>query len=126
MRLSRMLLIAALAALASLMPASPALAESSAATALPMVCQERVCLSVTVESPTHLYINARVSHPAAACGHFEATVLVAGRVIHAVSNTSCIVPPFWCQGINKPAGSGSVRVRFISNPPTAGEPVVYF
>jgi hypothetical protein len=127
MRLSRMLLIAVLAVLASLVPAaSPAFAESQTATVLPTVCQERVCLTVTVESSTDLYLMARVDHPITSCGHFEATLSVAGRFIQAASTISCIVPPFWCTGVNKPAGSGWVKVKFVSEPATPGEPVVFF
>ena len=90
MRLSRMLLIAVLAALASLTTAaSPALAQSSAATVLPTVCQERVCLTVTVESATEVYLMAKVHNPGSNCGRFEASLEAAGQTILAVSNFSC-------------------------------------
>jgi len=133
-----MLLIAILAVVASLTTAaspafaqsptaSPAPAQSLTATVLPTVCQESVCLTVTVESPTEVYLMARARHAGSNCGRFAATLEAAGQVIHAGSNISCGSPPLWCSGrIEKPAGSGWVWVRFISNPPTAGEPVVFF
>ena len=127
MRLSRMLLIAVLAVLASLTTAaSPALAQSSAATVLPTVCQERVCLTVTVESATEVYLMARVNVSAARCGHFAASLMAAGRTIQAASNSTCAAPPLWCTRLIKPAGPGSVRVWFVSEPETPGEPVVFF
>ena len=127
MRLSRMLLIAVLAVLASLTTAaSPALALSPTATVLPTACQERVCLTVIVESQTEVYLMARAHNPGSNCGRFEASLEAAGRTIQAASNTSCGAPPLWCSSLIKPAGPGWVRVRFVSNPATPGEPTVFF
>jgi hypothetical protein len=122
-----MLLIAVLAVLASLMPApSPALAQSQPPT-VAQDCDRAVCLTVSVESGTELYIDASARLPSVSCGHFEAAVTGPNYLVHARSATICMTGPVWYSGLNVPTtNSMTVSVRFVSDPPTLGEPLVRF
>ena len=123
MRLSRMLLIAVLAVLASLMPAaSPALAAD-----IPPVgaCDQAVCLTVGVVSPTDLNISVGVQVPAGTCGHFQATVTGSNWVVRTRSATTCLTAPTWWSGVTVPTTNHvTVTARFISVPATPGAPSV--
>lgn len=127
MRLSpRILLIPVVAVLASLMPAaSPALAQSSADVLERSACDLAVCVSVGVESRTELYVKAGANVPAGTCGHFEATVSNSSFLVRTTSATLCLTAPTWYSGVMVPTTNAvTVTVRFISDPPTLGAPLV--
>jgi hypothetical protein len=127
MRPSRMLLIAALAVLSSLMPgASPALAQSSGDIPPVGACDQAVCMTVSVVSPTQLDISAGAELPAGTCGHFQATVTGSNWVVRARSAATCLTAPTWWSGVTVPTTNHvTVTVKFISDTATLGAPTVY-
>jgi hypothetical protein len=130
MRLSpRSLLVPAVTLLACLLPASsPAFAQEVPPAVTLSSCDRQVCEAVTLVSPTDLHIAAHANPPAGACGHFEATTTTPTDVVHAVSAGTCSAKPTWWTETMLPRSSASalVRVRFVSEPATAGEPLVTF
>jgi hypothetical protein len=131
-RLTRSLLIPAMAVLAGLIAsASPALAQGppAAPSVSPVVisaCNLQVCETVLQTPPPILVVRASATPTGVRCGHFLMTVTILSRSIRELSPTICALRPVYTfRTFLTTRTAMTITMQFISVPPTPGKPVIH-
>jgi hypothetical protein len=131
-RLTRSLLIPAMAVLAGLVASTPqALAQAPATTpsvsaVVVTACNLQVCESVLQVPPPTLVVRASAMPHGLRCGHFVMTVTTSLRSIRELSPTICSLQPVYTfSTLLSTRTAMTITMQFISTPPTPGRPVIH-
>jgi hypothetical protein len=131
-RLTRSLVISAVAVLAGLIASAPqALAQGppavpSVSAVVISACNLQVCETVLQAPPPTLVVRASATPTSVRCGHFLMTVTTSFGSIRELSPTVCALRPVYTfRTFLTTRTAMTITMQLISIPPTPGKPVIH-